>query len=206
MRSAIFDGFLRVVELEQTVDEAAGEAVAAADAVKDFQVFAIRGLVEFSIRPADRPPMVARGRSDCAQGGRCHFEIRVVLHRLPDHFLEGCYFEARELFIHTFDFETEAGGEILLIADHDIYVPGNRLVDLLGFPLPADALPQGRAVVQIVRDYRAVFSGGLHGFDHELRRGIAERGEDAARVQPARAELAKNMVPIEVARLELAGR
>ena len=39
----------------------------------------------------------------------------------------------------------------------------------------------------------------------ELGRGVAQRGEDAAGVQPARAELAEDVVPVEIARLELAG-
>ena len=47
--------------------------------------------------------------------------------------------------------------------------------------------------------------GRLDGLDDELRRGVAQRGEDAAGVQPAHAELAEDVVPIEIARLELAG-
>ena len=34
---------------------------------------------------------------------------------------------------------------------------------------------------------------------------VAQRGENAAGVQPARADLAENVVPVEIAGLELAG-
>jgi len=46
---------------------------------------------------------------------------------------------------------------------------------------------------------------GLNGFDNEFRRGVAEGCEDSASVEPADTELAEDVVPVEVARLELAG-
>ena len=109
------------------------------------------------------------------------------------------------MFVRAFDFKAEAGGKVLLVADHHIHVPGNLPVDLLRALLAADALPERRTVVQVVGDDDAVLPGGLHGFDHELGRRVAQRGENAARVQPARAKFAEDVVPIEVARLELAG-
>ena len=47
--------------------------------------------------------------------------------------------------------------------------------------------------------------GRLDRLDDELRRGVAQRGEDAAGVEPAHAELAEDVVPVEIAGLELAG-
>ena len=45
----------------------------------------------------------------------------------------------------------------------------------------------------------------LDSFDDQERGGVAQGGENAAGVQPARAEFAEDAVPVEVARLELAG-
>ena len=62
-----------------------------------------------------------------------------------------------------------------------------------------------RAVVQVVGNDDAVLAGFLDGFDDQERGGVAEGGEDAAGVQPARAEFAEDVVPVEIAGLELAG-
>src|SRR5262249_47403233 len=51
-----------------------------------------------------------------------------------------------------------------------------------------------------------VFTSRPHGFEDKFRRGVAQAGEDSARVEPARAELAKDKIPLKIARLELAGR
>jgi hypothetical protein len=68
-----------------------------------------------------------------------------------------------------------------------------------------DGLPKRRAVVEIVADDGAVFVGGLHGLDGQFGGGGGERGEDAARVEPAHAEFAEDVLPVDVARLELRG-
>jgi hypothetical protein len=67
----------------------------------------------------------------------------------------------------------------------------------------ADGLPERRAVVQVVADDGAVLVRGLHGFDGEFGGGGGERGEDAARVEPAHAEFAEDVLPVDVPRLEL---
>ena len=47
---------------------------------------------------------------------------------------------------------------------------------------------------------------GLHGLDSNIGRGFRERAEDAAGVEPARAVLAENFIPINVAGLQLRHR
>src|SRR4051794_18171356 len=49
-----------------------------------------------------------------------------------------------------------------------------------------------------------MFSRGLHGFDDQLRSRIAESSKNSSGVQPARAQLPEDVVPIEISRLELA--
>ncbi len=54
-------GFGGIVEFEEAVNEAAGEAVAAAGAagaVHDFKAPAVGGAVECAIVPADRAPVI----------------------------------------------------------------------------------------------------------------------------------------------------
>jgi Family of unknown function (DUF6119) len=101
--------------------------------------------------------------------------------------------------------EAEAGGEVLLVPDHDVDVPGQPPVDLLGAGLAADRAPQARPVVQVVRDHRPVPPGRCHRRLDDVRRGGRQRRVDAAGVQPAHAERAEQVLPVHVGRTELAG-
>ena len=65
--------------------------------------------------------------------------------------------------------------------------------------------PELGAEVEVVADDRARFVGGLHRFGDDLARAVGERGEDAARVQPADALLAEELLPVDVARLHAGG-
>ncbi len=78
-------------------------------------------------------------------------------------------------------------------------------VDLLRLGVAADAFPQAWPIIQIIRNNRAVLLGRLHSFDDNLGRGVAERGENPARVKPARTVFAKNFLPIDVAFFQLRG-
>src|SRR5882762_10669858 len=68
MGRAVLHRLLWVVEFEQTVNKAAGEAVASANAIQNLQIASIRRFVELSARPANRAPVVAGGRLDRPQG------------------------------------------------------------------------------------------------------------------------------------------
>src|SRR4029077_8363310 len=76
-------------------------------------------------------------------------------------------------------------------------------VHFLGLLLAAERFPERRAVVEVVGDDRAVAMCGLHGFQRDFRSGGGKRAENSARVQPAGALLTENVVPIDVAGLEL---
>src|SRR5439155_9608381 len=110
-----------------------------------------------------------------------------------------------QVFVRALDLKAEAGGEVLLVADHHVHVPGDLAVDLLRLLLPADRFPQRGPIIEVIGNQRAVLLGLLHRLEGQPRRGIAEGGEDATGMQPARAELTEDMVPIEVPGLELAG-
>jgi len=49
-----------------------------------------------------------------------------------------------------------------------------------------------------------VFLRGLNGFQDHLGRGVGKGGEDAAGMEPTSAELAEDLLPVEVARSKLA--
>src|SRR5205807_6149648 len=77
---------------------------------------------------------------------------------------------------------------------------------LLRALLPADALPKRRPVIKIVRDNDTVLPRGLDRFNNQPRRRLAQSGKDSARVKPARADFAEDLVPIEIPLHDLAGR
>ncbi len=75
VRRAVFDGLLRVVEFEETKLQAAGETVAATDAVEDFQAGILAAFVELAVVPEDRAPVVLCRGDDVAQRGRGHLKF-----------------------------------------------------------------------------------------------------------------------------------
>src|SRR5690242_13224978 len=60
VRCTVFDGFLRVVKFKETKLQSAGETVAAADAVENFQFRIFAALEKFSVVPENRAPIILR--------------------------------------------------------------------------------------------------------------------------------------------------
>src|SRR5215472_3344185 len=110
------------------------------------------------------------------------------------------------MIVHTFDFQAQACGEVLLVADHDVDVFCDLGIYLLGFLWSPDALPERRPIVQVIGNDRAVLFSGRNSFHEKARRCLAKSGEDAARVEPAHAEIAEDVVPIKGAGFKLTGR
>src|SRR5262249_5077385 len=63
----------------------------------------------------------------------------------------------------------------------------------------ADRLPKGFAIVQVIRNDRAVLARSFHGFDRDLGRGFRKSTENSASMEPARALFAEDVVPVNVA-------
>src|SRR6266704_1147960 len=82
---------------------------------------------------------------------------------------------------------------------------GDLAIDLLRLLLPADTFPERRPEIQIVRDNGSMPACRSNRFDHQLWCRIAQGGKDSAGVKPADTQLAKDMLPIKIARFELAG-
>src|ERR1039458_2818970 len=108
---AVLHSLLRIVELEQAINQPAGEAIASTDAIQNLQVLAVRRFVELAARPANRAPVIARGRSNRAQGRGYDLEVRVRLNGFADHLLKGRYLNPGEVFVRALDCKTEARSE-----------------------------------------------------------------------------------------------
>ena len=122
----------------QAVDQAGSEGIAAADAVQDLQVVKSFGGIDRSVRPADRFPVVDRGRFYGAQRGGDGFEVGELLCRFRDHLVIAVQVQLFQVLIVPFDLEAQAGSEVFLIADHDVHVFCHFPVDFPGFFQAAD--------------------------------------------------------------------
>ena len=201
-----FDGLGGIVEFKESVDEAGGEGVTTANAVEDFQVLAVDGVVELTVVPGKGSPVVVRSTMHFAQGGGGCLEVGELGNRFFDHFLEVGNVDSGDVFfIHSFDFEAETGREVFFVSDHDVDILGNLTVHFLALGLSADGLPKRRAVVEIVGNDGAVFLGNLAGFDSELGIALGQGGENATGVKPADTEGAEDVLEVEVIDGELAG-
>ena len=65
---------------DQAIDQAGGEAVAAADAVEDVEL-AHRADVALAVEPENGGPVVAVGRMDFAQGGCDELDVGMAFDR-----------------------------------------------------------------------------------------------------------------------------
>ena len=142
MGGAVIDGLLGVVELEEAELHAGCEAIAAADAVEDLEGFILAGFMEFPVVPEDGGPVVDGGGDDAAQGGGGDLEVGKLLHCGLDPAFEGLGFDFRAVVVHALDLESERGGEVLFVADHDIDVFGDFAVHLAGLVEAADGFPE----------------------------------------------------------------
>ena len=162
--------------------------------------------MELPLVPADRRPVVDRRGLDRTERRRDRLEVRIDADRLFDHLPEALDGQRRQVLVHALDLDAERGGEVLLVADHHVDVLGDLAVDRLRLRVAADGLPERGAEVEVVARHRAVLLGRLQRLDDDVRRRLGERGVDAARVEPPHALLAEELVPVDVAGLELADR
>src|SRR5262249_20685688 len=132
-------------------------------------------------------------------------EVRIGRRGALDHRLEPLDGQHAQAAVGALYVQAEADGEVLLIAEYDVHVPGQALVDLLRAARSTDGPPQAGPVVQVIGDNRPVPPGGGHrGRDH-LGGGLGQPGVDAPGVEPAHAEGAEQVVPVHGAGGQLAG-
>src|ERR1700754_54185 len=107
------------------------------------------------------------------------------------------------MFVEPLDFETQRGGEVFFIADHHVDEWGQFAVNSDRSFAATDRTPQRVAIIKIVRNDRAVFLRRFHRLARDSRCCFRQRTEDAAGVKPARAFVTEDLVPIDIAGLEL---
>ena len=125
---------------------------------------------------------------------------------MVDHLLVPIQIQLFQIRIIAFDLETEAGGEIFLVTDHHIHILCDLLINFLRLGKAADRTPHGRPVVQVIRDDRPVFLSRLDCRKHRLTGLLGQCRIDAARMQPAHAQLPEDMLKIEILRCRLGDR
>src|SRR5439155_18266141 len=84
MGPAELHGFFRRFASEQSIEEAGGITVAAADTVYHIE-FAFERLVRFAVDPGDGAPAMAVGRTDFWQGRGHDFDLRMFLRDVANH-------------------------------------------------------------------------------------------------------------------------
>src|SRR5689334_1966692 len=107
------------------------------------------------------------------------------------------------MLVLSFDFEAERRSEILFITDHHIDERREFAIDGDCPRLATDRLPKRFAIVEIVRDDRAVLARDLHRFTRHGRRRLRERAKNPACMKPARTFGTEDRFPIDVARPQL---
>ena len=198
MCGTVVDSLLRILCGHEAVDEAGSEGIAAAHAVEDLKSVVLSGLIDGSVCPADGLPVIdgcglygAERRCDC-------LEVRILLCGGVDHALVAVDVELLEALVLSLDLKAKACGEVFLVADHDIDILCDLLVDLLALLKAADGRPHGRTIVEIIGDDGAVLLRGLDGLDDGLAALLGKSSVDAAGVQPADSEGSEDVVEIKV--------
>src|SRR6185437_10238963 len=107
------------------------------------------------------------------------------------------------MFVDASHRKTQRGGEIFFISKHDINVRSEAAIDFLRLCLSSYGFPKGCTVVQIIGDDGAHFFCRFHCFLGDLRGGLGECAEYSSGMEPPRAVLAKDLLPIDLAGLEL---
>src|SRR3974377_1281017 len=107
------------------------------------------------------------------------------------------------MFIYTLHFKAEGGGEVFLVAKHDVDKRRQFPVHLQGSLFPTDGFPERVAVVEIVGDDHTMFACRLHRFVRDPRCSLRESRENAPGVEPAGSLVSKDLVPIDLARFQL---
>ena len=157
-------------------------------------------LVDRTVRPAERRPVVDRRGLHRAQRGRNYLEVRVRLRRLADHLPIALQIQRLEILVVALDGEAEARCEILLIADHDVHISCDLPVDLLAFFDAPDRAPHGRPVIEVIGNHGAIFLGCPDSLQYRFAGLLGQCRVDSAGMQPPHSQLSEDIVKIKILR------
>ncbi len=135
---------------EQAVDQAGGEAVAAADAVEDVEL-AHRADVSLAVEPEHGGPVVPVGRMHLAQGRRHELDVGMLLDRRGRS-------ATKKVSGSRLDLPATSGPgmprpflKVFFVSDQRIEMADDVLDDLLAVLGAADGCPELGAVVEVER-------------------------------------------------------
>ena len=188
---------LGVLAGQQGVDQAAAEAVTAADTVDDVQMIQLGEAVLILGHVVKHgAPVVVKGRFALAQRDGDHLEIEFV-RQLFGHALIAFLVQLAAGDVGVLGLDAEYVFGILLVGDAHVYILAQLRHGGAGFV----ARPQLAAVVQVAADLHAVSFRGLAGLLADLHHIGAQRRGDAGEVEPLHA--LKNGIPVEISRSRL---
>src|ERR1700731_4544757 len=130
MSGTAFDGPLRVLTREKSINKTRGEGITAANTIEDLEVLAIRGLIEIAIVVANSSPIISRRGGRFAERGSHDFEGKKVQYFL-NHLFESLRVQGGQMLIRSRHFVTKGSREIFFIAEHHIHRGSNAPVNLL---------------------------------------------------------------------------
>ena len=190
---------------EEAEDEAGGEGVASAYAVEDVEVGEVETGEGFrcftcgSAGESEGAPAVAVGGVGVADGGGEDVEIGELGGDALGHGAEG----VEGVPGGAVGIVGEGVGEVAFVAEEDVDHRHEGAVDFDGTLAAAAGLPERGAVVAVKADDGTVTTGGGDGLVDDFGGAFAERGHDAASVEPADGFVGEEGVPWDVAGAEL---
>src|SRR5215471_983093 len=151
VRGAAFKRPLHLLSGEKSIQQTRRKGVAAAHTVKDFQILSCGGFVKLAgaVRGYGTP-VVAAGGVSAAQGYGDQRNVGEGLANRLHHGPETGRIELVQIFVHTRHRKSERYRKVLLVADEHIHQGCQPAVHFLRFAFPADGLPEGRAIIQVV--------------------------------------------------------
>src|SRR5699024_5508430 len=191
-RKRELNGVLGALAGQQRIDQAAAEAVAAADAVDDAQLILLGEAVFVRSNVIEhRAPAVVRSGMALTQGDGDLLEAELV-GQLLGHALVAFAVDLAGVDVGGFGLDAEDVLGILLVGNADINILAQVGHGSAGFLTG----PELAAVVQVAADLDAVGLSGLAGFAADIDNIGAQRRGVAGEVEPI--DAFKDRIPVEI--------
>src|ERR1700680_3355690 len=100
MSGTAFDGPLRILAREKSINQTGGERITAANTIKNLEVLAVFGLIEIAVVVANRSPIISRRGGRFAERGSHDLERKIVQHFL-NHLFESFRVQGRQMLIRS---------------------------------------------------------------------------------------------------------
>ena len=195
-----FDALLITHPLQQAVQQAAAERVAAAHPVDDVDIILFRfvKLIQSRIEQ-NRRPAVVRGRVAFPQRDRDFLEAE-PFHQFAADGLVTTVIDLACFQVRVFRLDAKHFFRVLFVGDRDVDIGHQGAHHRAGF----GRAPEILAEVQVAADRQAGLFRRLHRFQADRRRTVAESRGDAGDMEHRR--IGEDGRPVKLARLHLGDR